>query len=334
MLYQIVVSALLGVLTLVTVTQADLRIGAFNIKTFGVTKYGKENIMSYIVQILQRYDMVLVQEIRDASGVVIPGTLARLNARDDVWGVRYSERLGRTSYKEQYAYYYRKDKLSVISEYQYDDGVDDGSDVFMREPYGVLFGISNSDGLRKFGVLGIHTSPDSANQELNGLDEVYEAAASFWNTQDIFILGDFNADCSYMSSSELERLGIRQPGYEWLIGDEVDTTSSTTNCAYDRIVAAGSDLIGSLEISSAQTYRFDDVLQLDYDTARDVSDHYPVEVTITTGRVNLAVPISSGIEVRSEIPAAANMLTAVNSLTSNPLIVSYFNILQLQIDNR
>lgn len=68
--------------------------------------------------------------------------------------------------------------------------------------------------------------------------------------------------------------------------------------------------------------------------ARDVSDHYPVEVTITTGRVNLAVPISSGIEVRSEIPAAANMLTAVNSLTSNPLIVSYFNILQLQIDNR
>lgn len=38
-------------------------------------------------------------------------------------------------------------------------------------------------GLRKFGVLGIHTSPNSANQELNGLDEVYEAAASFWNTQ-------------------------------------------------------------------------------------------------------------------------------------------------------
>lgn len=34
-----------------------------------------------VIQILQRYDMVLVQEIRDASGVVIPGTLARLNAR-------------------------------------------------------------------------------------------------------------------------------------------------------------------------------------------------------------------------------------------------------------
>lgn len=37
-----------------------------------------------------------------------------------------------------------------------------------------------------------------------------------------------------------------------------------------RIVAAGSDLIGSLDISSAQTYRFDDVLQLDYDTVSSI----------------------------------------------------------------
>ena len=42
---------LLGLLALVCVSQADLRIGAFNIKTFGRTKYGKENIMNYIVEV-------------------------------------------------------------------------------------------------------------------------------------------------------------------------------------------------------------------------------------------------------------------------------------------
>ena len=41
----------LGLLALVCVSQADLRIGAFNIKTFGRTKYGKENIMNYIVEV-------------------------------------------------------------------------------------------------------------------------------------------------------------------------------------------------------------------------------------------------------------------------------------------
>lgn len=33
----------------------------------------------------------------------------------------------------------RTDKLTALSEYQYDDGPDDGTDLFMREPYGVLF---------------------------------------------------------------------------------------------------------------------------------------------------------------------------------------------------
>ena len=36
--------------------------------------------------------------------------------------------------------------MAVISDYQYDDGEDDGSDLFMREPYGVLFSIKNSNG--------------------------------------------------------------------------------------------------------------------------------------------------------------------------------------------
>lgn len=42
-------------------------------------------------------------------------------------------------------------------------------------------------GIDKFGLLGIHTSPDSANEELNGLDEVYDAAVEFWDTEVSFV---------------------------------------------------------------------------------------------------------------------------------------------------
>lgn len=47
-------------------------------------------------------------------------------------------------------------------------------------------------------------------------------------------MGDFNAGCSYMNDAELESLDIRQGGFEWLIGDDVDTTQGKTHCAYDR----------------------------------------------------------------------------------------------------
>ena len=53
--------------------------------------------------------------------------------------------------------------------------------------------------------------------------------------QDVVILGDFNADCSYVDA-QLDALPIRtDPTYQWLIDDAADTTViSTTDCAYDR----------------------------------------------------------------------------------------------------
>jgi len=49
------------------------------------------------------------------------------------------------------------------------------------------------------------------------------------------LMGDLNADCSYISKQKLSKLRLRtDQSYLWLIGDEVDTTVSSTNCAYDR----------------------------------------------------------------------------------------------------
>ena len=49
-------------------------------------------------------------------------------------------------------------------------------------------------------------------------------------------MGDFNAACSYASEDDLRGLPIySQSMFQWLIGSDVDTTTSTsTDCAYDR----------------------------------------------------------------------------------------------------
>ena len=49
------------------------------------------------------------------------------------------------------------------------------------------------------------------------------------------MLGDFNADCSYVNKGEMRRLNLRVDSrFTWLIGDGEDTTVYKTNCAYDR----------------------------------------------------------------------------------------------------
>ena len=48
-------------------------------------------------------------------------------------------------------------------------------------------------------------------------------------------MGDFNADCSYANAAELApKRFYWDPLFKWLIDWEADTTTSSTDCAYDR----------------------------------------------------------------------------------------------------
>ncbi|MFO0005430.1 MAG: deoxyribonuclease I, partial [bacterium] len=85
----------------------------------------KPGVPEALVQIADRYDLVLIQEVRDKSGAAIVELLDLLNVyTDDDFAMVISDRLGRTTSKEQYAYFYRQSKLSVIDSYHYDDGVE------------------------------------------------------------------------------------------------------------------------------------------------------------------------------------------------------------------
>lgn len=53
--------------------------------------------------------------------------------------------------------------------------------------------------------------------------------------QNIVLLGDFNSGCSYVTSSEWQRIRLfTDKSYYWLIPDTADTTVNDTNCPYDR----------------------------------------------------------------------------------------------------
>eukprot|EP00954_Amorphochlora_amoebiformis_P029368 1393065-Amorphochlora_amoeboformis.AAC.3 len=49
----------------------NVSIAAFNIQVFGESKFSKPDVVTELLRICKRYDMVVVQEIRDSSETVI-----------------------------------------------------------------------------------------------------------------------------------------------------------------------------------------------------------------------------------------------------------------------
>ena len=86
--------------------------------------------------------------------------------------------------------------------------------------------------------MGIHTQPSDAYNEINALVDVYEEAVKHFGNQNGIILGDFNADCSYLSRSKEGKLSLKNDSrFNWLIESDIDTTISSSDCAYDRYVS-------------------------------------------------------------------------------------------------
>lgn len=71
--------------------------------------------------------------------------------------------------------------------------------------------------------------------EIDSLYDVYLDVQKKWDMEDIMLMGDFNAGCSYVSPSHWSSIRLRtSPAFQWLIPDTADTTVTSTHCAYDR----------------------------------------------------------------------------------------------------
>uniref|UniRef100_A0A8C0YZU9 Deoxyribonuclease-1 n=2 Tax=Canis lupus familiaris TaxID=9615 RepID=A0A8C0YZU9_CANLF len=205
-------------------------------------------------QILSRYDVAVVQEVRDSHLTAVGKLLDTLN---------------------------QPDRVSVLDSYQYDDGCEPcGNDTFSREPAIVRFHSPLTE-VKEFAVVPLHAAPLDAVAEIDALYDVYLDVQHKWDLEDIVLMGDFNAGCSYVAASQWSSIRLRtNPAFQWLIPDTADTTSTSTHCAYDRIVVAGSQLQHAVVPESAAPFNFQVAYGLSSQLAQAISDHYPVEVTL------------------------------------------------------
>ena len=246
-----------------------VRLATFNIRTFGVTKMGKPEVVSELVEIFDRYDAVTVQEIKDINQEVPYRFLDELkNGSSEDWEMLLSERSGQQEDdiggQEQYAVYYRNTAVHPVNDSKlYNDTL---LDEFYREPFLTEFTVLTKNGELSnltFLMLSIHTSPGVAVDELQSLSNL---TMTFPESKRLVILGDMNADCNYASLNELDALTIRKSNFTWVVPDDADTTFSSTRCAYDRIIL-------DEQIASSYTGWWGIDREM---SSSNVSDHFPV----------------------------------------------------------
>jgi endonuclease/exonuclease/phosphatase family metal-dependent hydrolase len=196
--------------TTIPIDGKTIKIASWNLQRFGLEKASDPALMGYYSEVIRGYDIVILQEITDASG----GSFQKLCSMLPEYTCSVSSRLGNSSYKEQYGLLYKNAKL---------EGIAPGAGNYVRAPYTYRF----SAGRWSFYLTTIHTDLDNVKSELSTL----EKDLGSYDSADHIIMGDLNADCAYYHTPPADFISWR-----WAIPDAEDTTVKSSNCAYDRII--------------------------------------------------------------------------------------------------
>uniref|UniRef100_A0A672RQZ2 Deoxyribonuclease 1 like 4, tandem duplicate 1 n=1 Tax=Sinocyclocheilus grahami TaxID=75366 RepID=A0A672RQZ2_SINGR len=227
-----------------------MKVTTFNIQKFGKSKLSDPFVLKTLNKIVSRYDIIIILEVVDSSGDSVDTFLEELNKFNKThhYTLEISTRLGRGNYKEQFMFLYRDGLVDLVGSYQYKDNQSGDEDAFAREPY------CNFTVLEDLVLMPVHTNPEDSVKEL---DKLYDVFQMKWKTDNIMILGDFNADGSYVSDNEMKTIHIRSDeNFHWLITDDVDTTASTrNNNTYD-------DMLKAVVPDSAKPFNFQKAYKL------------------------------------------------------------------------
>jgi endonuclease/exonuclease/phosphatase family metal-dependent hydrolase len=257
--------------------EQTVRIGAFNVQIFGISKVKKTHVLTVLAEIASTYDVLALEEVGNNASTASDATCTEVM---DDYVARINQIVGSDAYAycrgNQYGIVYKKSEFTLVGSSLYS-----GSEPFTYTPLTAYF--KSKEGDFDFAMLVIHTSPSKAKEEIPELKTAMAEVASLYKEPDVIALGDFNGDGSYYTEGTGTNLsGFDSGNYISAIPNSFDTTVASSSNTYDRI-----------ELSSSMKSDFDgksgvlefgklfDVSQCEgtaktAGTESAVSDHYPV----------------------------------------------------------
>jgi len=308
-----VISNVLFLTILLGTYVSSVRIGSFNLHQYGSKKAANATLTNAVAEIINDFDLAIIQEITDASRRaphVLHEALNKISSKNP-YTLILSERAGRSATKEQYAFFNREatSGVEVVNAYLYEDVPDH----FERPPFIGTFKVKKpgKSGVEFFTIMDVHLRPDDAYTELlsmrvviedfitkhpqyfdetstsfndaleqNVVDATVDNKPSLKTNHPILIVGDFNADCSYISlRRQLMLRTISYVDFTWMINNQVKTNTRQT-CTYDRIFINGDKFVNAIVPNSNTTVNYQEQFGMTLDEALGISDHVPIKFDI------------------------------------------------------
>ena len=256
-------------------TQAPSTIimGSFNIQVFGQAKASRPRVMSYLVDIARRFDLLAIQEIRNEDQTVIRQFMREINADGSRFGCIVGPRQGYTSSKEQYAIIFDTTKLEMTTGYYV---TANPGNRLHRPPLVASFKCLQAPPGRgfTFTILNVHTDPDVVMEEFGAIQRVMPSVlANHPNEDDFILMGDFND-----SEKQIRRFRWLQnqlPLVRSNWATQVESRRSIDNIVIDGVrTTEYQNQSGVLDFSRQY--------QLDLAQSLRISDHFPVWAVFST----------------------------------------------------
>jgi len=242
-------------------------IASFNIQVFGEAKLAKPQVVDVLTQVVRRFDIVAVQEVRAKSDSIVPNFVAAINADGSRYQYVVGPRLGRTVSKEQYTFIYDSTRIEIDPSSV--ATLPNPGDKLHRPPLRARFRVRTNppEAGFSFWLVNIHTDPDEVPQEVDALADAFVSMRSVIpDEDDVILLGDLNAGPPQFGR-------IKQiPGIGWAVSGT--TTNTRRTKTYDNLIfdrTATTEYTGRWGVLDLQQ-----TFGLPLEKALEVSDHNPV----------------------------------------------------------
>ena len=248
----------------------SITIASWNLKNIGQSKFNDPARIDVIIDVLKKYDIIAIQEVKDISLQLPQLLVAKMNEDGSNYSVVASKRVGRNVF-EQYLFIYNDDIIDVIPSTE-GYGIEP-NDEFAREPFYTMFRSGNFDCY----LMTIHTDPDDVDIEIPALGEAYlDLQYNTSNENDIILLGDFNGKApgvaagSYITMDAIAQI----PNIIFTINEETNTRGGK---AYDNIIFQNNYTTEYSNLSGVNTFWLP--YELNEDQGFSISDYKLVWAT-------------------------------------------------------
>lgn len=259
---------------------ADLRIASWNIERLG---HGQHKSFPALAKIASRFDFLAIQEVMTDQGIERLQRYLEEHTGEE-WGLLFSDALGRSSYREMYAFLWRESVVNYVdAALTYLDITDN----FAREPFSARFEAVDSG--QRFIAATVHIT--YGRRVADRVAEVH-ALREYWDwlhdtivePGDVVMLaGDFNLAPHHDAWAELREVAVP------MITEGASTLSSIDGRfanLYDNIWLPPDH---GLRITDAGVFRFPLLLGWDHEKSRrHVSDHAPVYIVLGDAELDVA----------------------------------------------